>query len=96
MPYLEPGQSGHANTDTSRRVAEETLSYKGRLHRKILDTLHGSILPMTADQIAAELGMDILSIRPRVTELKNRNLIRDSGQRGLSSRGKQMIAWEVN
>jgi hypothetical protein len=36
---------------------------------------------MTADECAASLGEDLLSIRPRVTELKLRGLLSDSGQR---------------
>ena len=52
--------------------------------------------PATADQVAEGLDYSILTIRPRMSELHAKNLIRDTGDRGINSHsGKRAIKWEV-
>ena len=51
--------------------------------------------PKTADEIADDVGIDRLAIRPRCTELKASGLIRDSGVRRPNVSGKMAIVWEV-
>lgn len=43
---------------------------------------------MTADEISAELGESVLSIRPRCTELLQRGVIERTGERRRSSTGR--------
>lgn len=51
--------------------------------------------PGTADEIAARLGADILSIRPRTTELLNQGLIETTGERRPTPRGRTADVWRV-
>ncbi|MCZ2501098.1 hypothetical protein GN316_31420 [Xylophilus sp. Kf1] len=50
---------------------------------------------MTADEIAARLRMDRLSIRPRISELKSAGRVVDSGQRGKTQAGKNAVRWRI-
>lgn len=47
----------------------------------------------TADEIAMMLRKSILSIRPRVSELNQRQLIWDSGKRRKNESGHAAIVW---
>jgi hypothetical protein len=48
---------------------------------------------LTADEVAARLDRDILSIRPRVSELAAQERIIDSKQRRKNRSGKNAIVW---
>jgi hypothetical protein len=47
----------------------------------------------TADEIAAAIGWDRLSVRPRCSELSRAHLIRDSLARHPNASGKNAIVW---
>ncbi|MEQ8707951.1 MAG: hypothetical protein RIC36_03110 [Rhodospirillales bacterium] len=51
---------------------------------------------LTADELAARLGMDRWSIQPRTSELRCKGLIRDSGQRRPNATGKLAIVWTAS
>lgn len=51
--------------------------------------------PKTADEVATDVGIDRLAIRPRCTELEKSGLIRDSGKRRPNISGKMAIVWEA-
>lgn len=50
---------------------------------------------MTADEIATELNESILSIRPRVAELRKLGLIEPTGERRPSSTGAMSAVWRL-
>lgn len=50
---------------------------------------------MTADEIAAELGESVFSIRPRVAELHKRGVIVKTGERRKSSNGRPSHVWRL-
>lgn len=54
--------------------------------------LHGEL---TADEIAADLGYSVLSIRPRVTELGALGLIYDTGITRKNASGRPAIVWKA-
>lgn len=89
-----PDAPGHRNVDTSIAAADALAPKLGQLQRMaettIRDAGHSGL---TADELAARLGMDRWSIQPRTTELKRKGLIRDSGQRRQNATGKQAIVW---
>ncbi len=94
MPYTDTG-IGYRHRDASREAAHKVEanapSLRGQVYRMFLR--HGT--PMSADDVARILRRHVLSIRPRVTELLNKGLLRDSGQRGRSDLGKTQTLWEV-
>jgi predicted ArsR family transcriptional regulator len=50
---------------------------------------------LTADALAARLGLSILYVRPRVSELVKQARIVASGNRGLNATGRMANKWRV-
>lgn len=50
---------------------------------------------LTADECAADLGRGVLSVRPRVSELRNLGKIAPSGLRRRNESGAGAIAWRA-
>ncbi len=89
-----PNAPGHRHVDTSVAAASALAPMLGRLQRMALDAIHDAgWLGLTADELAARLGMDRWSIQPRTSELKRKGLIRDSGLRRPNASGKMAIVW---
>jgi hypothetical protein len=68
-----------AREETTSRAAAHKIERSGRaeaLRQRVLFCLRR---PATAKEVAALMGEDINSIRPRLTELKQRNLIEWTG-----------------
>lgn len=90
--FAYPHQLGSQDRDTSRDAAAEIAPKAQILRARALEVLERSN-GLTADQVAARLGMSILSIRPRCTELARMGKVRDSGERRLNASGKKAIVW---
>jgi hypothetical protein len=89
-----PDAPGHRNVDTSIAAANAVAPKLGRLQRLAHAAIQAaSECGLTADELAANLGMDRCSIQPRTSELRHKGLIRDSGKRRLNSSGKAAIVW---
>lgn len=89
-----PNAPGHRNVDTSVAAADALAPDLGRLQRMAIGAIrdagtHG----LTANELAAQLAMDRCSVQPRTSELRNKGLIRDSGQRRPNTTGKMAIVW---
>lgn len=63
---------------TSEAAAKAMEPRAGTLRDRALAEIRR--LPGTADEIAARLNKNILAIRPRITELIDRGLVRKSGK----------------
>lgn len=75
-----PTIAGYKRTGTSQDAAN-TIESSGRaqlLRNRVLYALRRA---QTAKEVAELLGEEITSIRPRLTELKARNLIEETGER---------------
>src|SRR5688572_4047660 len=90
MPYLEttPGRFGYTAEGTSREAAEAQQVKGPTLRRKVYDAI-GRFGPegATPDDVANLLGLDILTVRPRFTELLNQACIEATGRRRKTGRG---------
>lgn len=86
-----PHTPGHQNTDTSKEAAESIEPCAVSLRPACLSAL--GLRQMTADEVASSLRKSILSIRPRITELRRLGKIEDTGERRLNESGKRAIAW---
>jgi len=75
-------------SDTSREAAETTDAKT--LRRDCLEALR-RYGPMTADEIAAALKKSVLSIRPRVTELKRLRKVVITGDKRRNRSGKLAV-----
>lgn len=92
MPYH--GTTGFRNTDTSYDAARKANETAGGYRERTAAALseHG---PMTADEIAQALDVSILTIRPRVTELRHAQRIEPTGQRRKTAAGNTAIVWRL-
>jgi predicted ArsR family transcriptional regulator len=89
-----PKAPGFKARATARSAAEAMQPRAPRLRQLCLDQLqlYGA---MTADECAANLRIDKLSIRPRFSELATTGAIEDTGQRRKNGSGKQAIVWSL-
>lgn len=80
QPLAYPFIASWKEPTTSRdaAIAIEASGTAQRLRKRILDALRE---PQTAKEVAALIGVDINSARPRITELKEQNLVRATGDR---------------
>jgi len=95
LPLFDyPLQAGYKPTspDTSRESAESINA--GTLRAEVLEALKffGSL---TADEVACKLGLSILSIRPRLSELRKLGAVKDTGIRRKNSSGKNAVVWSA-
>lgn len=89
-----PHAPGHRGVDTSIAAADDLAPKLGKLQHMALRAIRqAGWLGLTADELAARLGMSRWSIQPRTSELKRKGLIRDSGERRPNATGKQAIVW---
>lgn len=97
LPERYPDVAGYkGSAETGREAAEAIAPKCGRLQRLTLDIVrsagaHGR----TADEAAEACGMDRWSIQPRVSELKAKGLITDSGLRRANVTGRNAVVWVV-
>ena len=87
-----PEVAGWKGTATSRDAAETTDAAKLRDRATAALFTYG---PLTADEIAAKLGVDKLSIRPRLSELRTRGKVSDSHERRYNGSGHRAIVWKL-
>jgi len=86
---ITPGAKAEGpSADAARSVDAHTL--RTMCHHVI--RAHGS---RTADEIARVLGVSILSIRPRLSELRALGLVEDSGDRRKNISGRKATVWRM-
>lgn len=90
--FTYPHAPGAQDRDTSRAAAEQASETAPQLRSRALAVLERS-KGLTADEVAGRLGLSILSIRPRVTELARLGKVRDSGVRRRNASGRNAIVW---
>ena len=92
MPYTQDG-IGYQKTDTSRAAARSNYPGKLTARDRVLQLLQKIPLSMSSHEIAEVLNLPEVTVRPRLSELKNDNKIVDSGERGETPWGKKCIKW---
>src|SRR3546814_6391159 len=86
--FTYPNAPGAQNRDTSRAAADHVAERAPVLRARVLAVIERSN-GLTADEAAGRLGVSILSVRPRVTELARLHKVRDSGQRRRKASGRR-------
>jgi len=82
-------------TRDTQRAAFHAITRKApTLRDRCIDMLR-TFGPLTADEVAEKLGKNVLSIRPRITELANDLIIIDTPDRRENGSGKQAIVWSM-
>lgn len=93
MTDVYPLAPGFKARNTSREAAQAIAPKAKTLRERVLEAVKAA--PGTPETIAARLGLPLLSIRPRFSELSALGKIRDTGKRGTSDGGKRAIVWEA-
>lgn len=89
-----PDTPGWKAPGTSQAAAEAISERAPAIRDRVLEYIrqHAGV---TADEVAAALGMSVLTIRPRVSELRRRGDIEPTGERFCNSSGMTANAWRV-
>lgn len=83
-----PDVPGFKEGTTSREAALAMNSEAGILRERCMGALRRRG-PLTADEIADELGRSVLAVRPRLSELKRDGRVVDTGDRRMNASGKR-------
>lgn len=89
-----PGGTATGKTDTSRKAAAKIHRHTQPMRVRIME-LMGTGVGLTADEIAAKLGSQIRSVRPRVTELFNNGDLVETRARRQNKDGNPQIVWRM-
>lgn len=87
-----PHAPGFKDRDTAKAAAESMAGTAPLLRQRCLEALH---TPATADEVAARLGISILSVRPRMTELLRMEKIEETGERRANASGRSAKVWRA-
>ena len=90
--FRYPVAPGARDRDTSRAAADRIAPSAALVRERVLDEFERS-RGLTADECAGRLGLSILTVRPRVTELTRLGKLRDSGARRVNGSGRRAIVW---
>ena len=91
-----PNRAGAKERTTSLEAAHR-IEAKGRARtlRKMVLEWFSYDHESTADEVAEQLGEDILAIRPRVTELHKQGWLEHTGQRRKNASGASAHVWRI-
>lgn len=90
--FRYPRMPGAQDRDTSQAAADQIAPTAPQLRAQALEVVERSN-GLTADEVAGRLGLSILSIRPRLTELAHLGKVRDGGGRRTDQSGRKAIVW---
>lgn len=85
-------ESPGAKVDGPSREAARAINACDLQYRVLLKLRDG---PATADEVADALGLSVLAIRPRFSELLAQGFIVDSGARRKNKSGRTATVWRV-
>ena len=89
--FTYPASPGYKDQDTSKDAAESMAGRAPTLRQKCFaELLQGQ---GTADEVADALGVSILAVRPRFTELLALGKIADTGRRRTNKSGRMAKVW---
>lgn len=84
-PDRYPYSPGYKENTTSRDAARAMKAHAPTLRMMVLDEIARA--PGTPDEIAARINKSFISVRPRVTELYNLELVEPTGERRKNASG---------
>lgn len=88
-----PNHPGFKDLDASLDAAIEMAPLVTGLRKHVLEQL--VVYDLTADEIASNLDQSVLTIRPRVSELRAMGLIEKTGDRRDNRSGKRAAVWRI-
>ena len=88
-----PEKPGWKEPTTSRAAADIIESNAETVRGEALRKLKQHPAGLTADEVAAHIKRSILTVRPRITELKLMGLVERSGECRLNRSGIRAAVW---
>lgn len=89
-----PGtRAGFKKEGTSQLAAESVEPFLNHLQRLVLKQIEGRNL--TADEVAGQLGLSILTVRPRLSELSKLGKIAETDERRPNQSGRLASVWKA-
>ncbi len=90
-----PALPGAKTGGASQAAADSMIRTAGKLRHQVVETLQQFPLGMTTDECAAYLGVSILAIRPRFSELNRDGQITGTPLRRLNGSGRHATVWRL-
>jgi predicted transcriptional regulator len=95
-PQRYPDAPGHRGVDTSIEAAETIAGKLGTLQQLALRAIHDRARDgLTFEELAEAVDRDFRSIQPRVSELRKKGLVVDSGLRRFNASRRRAIVFVV-
>lgn len=92
--FTYPQSPGFKARQTSADAAADIAGRTPLLREQCLAVLRNKGA-LTPDQVAGHLGISILSVRPRFSELVRLGKIQDTGERRVNQSGRRAICWRA-
>ena len=92
---IYPDAPGFKVSGTSEQAAEAISGNANKLRAEVLAQFAAYPGGATADEIARDLNLSVLSVRPRVSELNRTGKIRQTGTRRKNESGMTATVWRV-
>ena len=93
LSTIYPDAPGFKVPGASEEAARAIAPFARTLKERCLNVVRRSPVSLTADQIAAGLGESILSVRPRIAELRRLGLIEAADRAGKNASGMSATRW---
>jgi FaeA-like protein len=92
---IYPDAPGFKVSGPSEQAAEAMGSTANKRRAAVLAQLAQYPAGATADEIAKDLNLSVLSVRPRVSELKRTGKIKQTGARRKNESGMTATVWRI-
>jgi hypothetical protein len=93
LPDQYPDQPGFKASGPSEQAATAISRSARTLRDQVLKTIADAPAGLSADAVADRLGRSVLSVRPRVSELRRLGEIRPTTQRVKNASGMGATVW---
>jgi predicted ArsR family transcriptional regulator len=92
---IYPDATGFKVSGPSEQAAEAMGSTANKRRAAVLAQLAQYPAGATADEIAKDMNLSVLSVRPRVSELKRMGKIKETGGRRKNESGMSATVWRI-
>jgi predicted ArsR family transcriptional regulator len=92
---IYPDAPGFKVSGTSEQAAEAVTGTANKMRAAVLAQLAQYPGGATADEIAKDLDLSVLSVRPRVSELNRTGAIEQTGARRKNDSGMTATVWRI-
>ena len=92
---IYPDAPGFKVAGPSQLAAEKITPKSEKLRTFVLEEFERHPGGLTADEIATALNLSVLSVRPRVSELRRLGMIEQTGSRRTNESGMTATVWRV-